>query len=99
MMELAEHDGVAMDISTPRVHESTENLQAVMALQEFMDLMPLVSEANAISEELKKVCYVPEVPENTCWIDKYPIDRCWFDKYLRERCWVYKYPRKHCWFD
>lgn len=56
IMELAEHDGVAMDISTPRVHESTENLQAVMALQEFMDLMPLVSEANAISDELNKVC-------------------------------------------
>ena len=55
MMELAEHEGVAMDIQTPRVHESTENLQTVMVFQEFMDLMPLISEANAISEELKKV--------------------------------------------
>lgn len=56
MMELAEHEGVAMDIQTPRVHESTENIRSVMVFQEFMDLMPLVSEANAISEELKKVC-------------------------------------------
>ncbi|CAG2249086.1 unnamed protein product [Mytilus edulis] len=54
MMELAEHEGVAMDIQTPRVHESTENIRSVMVFQEFMDLMPLVSEANAISEELKK---------------------------------------------
>lgn len=63
MMELAEHEGITMDIQTPRVHESTENLQTVVVFQEFMDLMPLVSEANAISEELKKVssCYCAHV--------------------------------------
>ncbi|XP_062574589.1 kinesin-like protein KIF28P isoform X2 [Saccostrea cucullata] len=54
MAELAEHRGVAIDLQTPRISESMENLKSYVIFQEFMDLLPQISEANAISVELKK---------------------------------------------
>lgn len=54
MAELAEHRGVAIDLQTPRMNESMENLKSYVLFQEFMDLLPQISEANAISLELNK---------------------------------------------
>ncbi|XP_056021053.1 kinesin-like protein KIF28P isoform X3 [Ostrea edulis] len=54
MAELAEHRGVAIDLQTPRVNESMENLKSYVVFQDFMDLLPQISEANAISLELDK---------------------------------------------
>ncbi|XP_078314013.1 kinesin-like protein KIF28 isoform X2 [Crassostrea virginica] len=54
MAELAEHRGVAIDLQTPRINESMENLKSYVIFQEFMDLLPQISEANAISLELNK---------------------------------------------
>jgi hypothetical protein len=61
MAELAEHRGVAIDLQTPRVNESMENLKSYVVFQDFMDLLPQISEANAISLELHKVCLYPVV--------------------------------------
>lgn len=55
MAELAEHRGVAIDLQTPKINESIENLKSYVLFQEFMDLLPQISEANAISLELNKV--------------------------------------------
>lgn len=55
MAELAEHRGVAIDLQTPKINESMENLKSYVLFQEFMDLLPQISEANAISLELNKV--------------------------------------------
>lgn len=55
MMELAEHEGVTVDLHTPRANEATDEHNTQLVLQEYVDIMPLVSEANAISEEMSKV--------------------------------------------
>lgn len=58
MAELAEHRGVAIDLQTPKINESMENLKSYVLFQEFMDLLPQISEANAISLELNKVIMI-----------------------------------------
>lgn len=55
MMELAEHEGVTVDLQTPRANEAIDQASSGRALQEYVNLLPLISEANAISEELSKV--------------------------------------------
>ncbi|KAJ8308377.1 hypothetical protein KUTeg_013251 [Tegillarca granosa] len=54
--EIAEHEGVIVDIQTPRFtqdQDGQDNMD-VLVFQDYINLMPLISEANAISEELKK---------------------------------------------
>ncbi len=55
--ELAEHEGIAVELHTPRDHDADEDHVTQIMYQEFVDLMPSIAEANAISEELNKVCH------------------------------------------
>ncbi|XP_033735609.1 kinesin-like protein KIF28P isoform X3 [Pecten maximus] len=57
MMELAEHEGVTVDLQTPRGTEAVDEASSERAFQEYVRLMPLISEANAISEELSKTVH------------------------------------------
>ncbi|XP_069117737.1 kinesin-like protein KIF28P isoform X2 [Argopecten irradians] len=54
MMELAEHEGVTVDLQTPRGTETIDEASTERAFQEYVTLLPLLSEANAISDELSK---------------------------------------------
>ncbi|XP_045187417.2 kinesin-like protein KIF28 isoform X2 [Mercenaria mercenaria] len=54
MLELAEHAGVSVDIATPRDTHHTDDLSHRVLFQDFVDLLPKLAEANAISEELKR---------------------------------------------
>lgn len=56
MTELAEHEGVSMDIQTPREPGEQHDMANMVLFQDFVDLMPKIAEANAVSEELKRVC-------------------------------------------
>jgi hypothetical protein len=55
MLELAEHAGASVDIATPRDTHHSDNLSHRVLFQDFVDLLPKLAEANAISEELKRV--------------------------------------------
>lgn len=55
MTELAEHEGMSVDIATPREHEQAHDMANRILFQEYVDILPKVAEANSISEELKKV--------------------------------------------
>ncbi|OWF38390.1 Kinesin-like protein KLP6 [Mizuhopecten yessoensis] len=57
MMELAEHEGVTVDLHTPRANEAVDQASTGRALEEYVRLLPLISEANAISEELSKTAH------------------------------------------
>ncbi|KAK3092350.1 hypothetical protein FSP39_001728 [Pinctada imbricata] len=62
MMELADHREVSVDLHSQGVYESNDNLNHMRVFQEYMDLIPQISEANAISEELKKgIKFEPEI--------------------------------------
>lgn len=54
MTELAEHEGVSVDIATPREHHQHADMTNRILFQDFVDLMPKIAEANSISEELKR---------------------------------------------
>ncbi|XP_052768758.1 kinesin-like protein KIF28P isoform X2 [Mya arenaria] len=54
MTELAEHDGVSVDIATPRSDHPVHDVANRILFQEFVNLMPKIAEANAVSEELKR---------------------------------------------
>ena len=55
MMELAEHEGMSVDIATPRDTEHMQDMPNRILFQEFVDILPKIAEANSISEELKRV--------------------------------------------
>ena len=55
MTELAEHEGVSMDIQTPRESGEQQDMSNLVLFQDFVDLMPKIAEANAVSDELKRV--------------------------------------------
>ncbi|XP_060068434.1 kinesin-like protein KIF28P [Ylistrum balloti] len=57
MMELAEHEGVTVDLQTPRANEAVDEASTGRVFQEYVRLLPLLSEANAISEELSKAVH------------------------------------------
>ncbi|XP_046369590.2 kinesin-like protein KIF28P isoform X1 [Haliotis rufescens] len=62
MTELAEHEGIAVELHTPRDFDTEEDHVTTVVYQEYVDLMPAIAEANAISEELnKKLKFEPEV--------------------------------------
>ena len=65
MTELAEHEGVSVDIATPRSDHPIHDVANRILFQEFVDLMPKIAEANAISEELKRVSHHPFVKSTT----------------------------------
>ncbi|XP_067680722.1 kinesin-like protein KIF28P isoform X1 [Haliotis asinina] len=52
--ELAEHEGIAVELHTPREFDTEEDHATAVVYQEYVDLMPDIAEANAISEELNK---------------------------------------------
>ncbi|XP_050405735.1 kinesin-like protein KIF28P [Patella vulgata] len=54
MTEIAEHEGLAAELQTPRTHGDEAQSSTTTVFHEFVDLMPLITEANAISEELNK---------------------------------------------
>ncbi|XP_052222139.1 kinesin-like protein KIF28P isoform X2 [Dreissena polymorpha] len=69
MTELAEHDGVSVDIATPRGtdHGVAHDMANRMLFQEFVNLMPKIAEANAISDELKRFTkFEPIVRSESC---------------------------------
>ncbi|ESO83558.1 hypothetical protein LOTGIDRAFT_169252, partial [Lottia gigantea] len=53
MTEIAEHEGLAVELQTPR-RNSDAQATSTTVFHEFVDLMPLITEANAISEEMNK---------------------------------------------
>ena len=55
MTELAEHEGVSMDIQTPRDVRDPHDMSNMVLFQDFVDLMPKIAEANAVSDEMKRV--------------------------------------------
>ena len=55
MTELAEHEGVSMDIQTPRELREPHDMSNMVLFQDFVDLMPKIAEANAVSDEMKRV--------------------------------------------
>lgn len=57
MTELAEHEGLSMELNTPRsLNPLQDDSAALLLFQEFVNIIPKIAEANAISEELQKVC-------------------------------------------
>lgn len=56
--ELAEHEGMSVDIATPRDTEDADKMPNRVLFQEFVDILPKIAEANSISEELKKVVVI-----------------------------------------
>ena len=61
MTELAEHEGVSIDIQTPREPGESHDMANMVLFQDFVDLMPKIAEVNAVSEEMRRVCriYLP----------------------------------------
>ena len=56
MTELAEHEGVSMDLQTPRESRDSNDIGNMVLFQDFVDLMPKISEVNAVSDEMRRVC-------------------------------------------
>lgn len=86
VLELAEHEGVSVDITTPRDTHHIGDLSNRALFQDFVDLMPKLAEANAISDELQRVSVYSDLKckkyiDSKCFTSLYQV----YLRYAKDR--------------